>query len=738
MQDIKIDLVYLWVSAKDKKWQEKRKFWAEKLGVNGTAENSDCRFTDNEELRYSLRSAEMYAPWINKIFIVTDNQIPEWLDTNHPKIKIIDHKEIMPKDCLPCFNSNALETCLDNISELSEYFLYANDDMFFSAPVKPNDFFNKDGKPIINLRLRKWQEITNTHMQNIEFTLDLFQNKFKLQENLQAVEPSHCIDAYRKSYFSKCKHLFQKDFDKTMRCKFRSENSVQRIIHSLYILENTLGVLCLNPMIEEQDFQSLVDNLYLKLDPVDFMKPKIECLKPKLLCINDLQYTCDIDRRNLKQLLYQLFNQKADWEKELKSEYIVKPIYDKTANTIVFSFNNDYCKYFSVLLQSIISNNKDDKKYDIVIFNNDISENNRKLLYQMLPDTFSLRFFDMLDFLQENFPDLELKTRNNWSVEMYYRIFIPLIMPDYKKVLYLDSDMVVNCDISDLFEINFNDKEILAVKDTTPQVFHLTQHQERREYVKNCLKLGNEKNYFNSGMIMFNLAKINKNFYSDKIKQAFKIENLLYPDQDILNVIFENNVQLISSQWNFLCGDFVWDKHFVNRLSGEYLEDIQKSISNPKVIHFTSPRKPWNYDLELHFELFWKYARLTPFYEEILYKMNQEVAFKKIVESAKYTNLYLQIQNGKNIAFWGASIFLEDFINSYDLISDNIIGIIDKNPSKKGKFIRDYKIFAPEELKELNPHEIIITIVNSAKERAEEVKSYLNKEGFSNIIVRTL
>lgn len=85
----------------------------------------------------------MYAPWINKIFIVTDNQIPDWLDTNHPKIRIIDHKEIMPEECLPCFNSNAIETCIDNITELSEYFLYANDDMFFSSPVKPDDFLIK-------------------------------------------------------------------------------------------------------------------------------------------------------------------------------------------------------------------------------------------------------------------------------------------------------------------------------------------------------------------------------------------------------------------------------------------------------------------------------------------------------------------------------------------------------------------------------------------------------------------
>lgn len=62
MKDIKIDLVYLWVNDKDEKWQKKRKYWANKLEVNGTPEDSECRYSNNDELKYSLRSAEMYAP----------------------------------------------------------------------------------------------------------------------------------------------------------------------------------------------------------------------------------------------------------------------------------------------------------------------------------------------------------------------------------------------------------------------------------------------------------------------------------------------------------------------------------------------------------------------------------------------------------------------------------------------------------------------------------------------------
>ena len=64
---------------------------------------------DNGELKYSLRSIGLYAPWVRKIFIVTDNQVPEWLDTAHPKIQIVDHSEILPEESRPCFNSVIIE-----------------------------------------------------------------------------------------------------------------------------------------------------------------------------------------------------------------------------------------------------------------------------------------------------------------------------------------------------------------------------------------------------------------------------------------------------------------------------------------------------------------------------------------------------------------------------------------------------------------------------------------------------
>ena len=734
MKDIKIDLVYLWVDDKDEEWQKKRRFWANKLGIVSSEENNDCRYSNNDELKYSLRSAQMYAPWINKIFIVTDGQVPKWLDTNHPKIRIVDHKEIMPEDCLPCFNSAAIEACIDNIPDLSEYFLYANDDMFFASPVEPEYFYN-DEKPIVNLRTRKWTEPNNIYTQRILYTEDLFNKTFGKNPNLCMSDPSHCIDVYRKSSFKSCKNLFQEEFDKLIHRKFRCPNTIQRIIFSLFMIEKNQGVLKLNPPIAEQEFYSNIDNLYLKLESKYSIEDVIKKFAPKLLCINDTEDTRDEDRRKLKTILANTFPIRQSWE--IVEEFTIQPVFEGDYYSIVFSFDNKYCKYFAVLLKSLIENSHGEK-FDIIVFNSDITENNRKLLFNMLPNNFNLRFFDISDFISTNFPEIKLKSLNNWSVEIYNRIFIPLLMPLYKKVLYLDTDIIINQPLNELFNTDFENNQILAVKDATAQILHLKEFKERYEHIKNCLGIKKETDYFNSGMIMFNIPAIDKREYKYSIEQAFKQEKLLYPDQDILNVIFERKVKYVSNKWNLCCGIFIWNKDFMSSIDGDYLLDIESAFAKPVVLHYTSPQKPWNSKLELYYEIFWKYARLTPFYEDILLAMNKETALKTIIEGAKFTNLYLQIQNEKRIVLWGASIFLEEFIRKYNILNTNVIGIIDKNPYKKGKFIGQYEIFAPEDLEYLQAEEIIITIVNSARERALEVKEYINQHGIQNIVVKTI
>lgn len=137
----KIDLVYLWCDGEDPTFIKRKKERFIAFGRKFSDENhGSTRYVQYDELKFSLRSAYKNMPWINHIFIVTDNQKPKWLG-NHPKITIIDHSQIIPKNILPTFSSPTIEMYLSNIPNLSEHFIYSNDDMFFLKPLKPSDFF---------------------------------------------------------------------------------------------------------------------------------------------------------------------------------------------------------------------------------------------------------------------------------------------------------------------------------------------------------------------------------------------------------------------------------------------------------------------------------------------------------------------------------------------------------------------------------------------------------------------
>ncbi|MFD0143252.1 MULTISPECIES: stealth conserved region 3 domain-containing protein [unclassified Streptomyces] len=148
--DFPIDAVYTWVDDTDPAWRKKRDAARKAHGmpVDG-AEAGDVRFRNRDELRYSLRSLATHAPWIRKIFLVTDDQTPSWLNTEHPDIQVVSHSEIFADPSwLPTFNSHAIESQLHRIEGLSEHFLYVNDDVFFGRPLAPNKFFQSNGNSL--------------------------------------------------------------------------------------------------------------------------------------------------------------------------------------------------------------------------------------------------------------------------------------------------------------------------------------------------------------------------------------------------------------------------------------------------------------------------------------------------------------------------------------------------------------------------------------------------------------
>lgn len=305
----KIDMVYLWCDLADENFKKKKEECAKKYGVEFNA-NNDCRYIDNDELKYSLRSLEKFAPWINNIFIVTDEQVPKWLNTEHSKIKIVDHKDIMPESALPSFNSTAILHNIVNIEGLSEYFLYSDDDTFCCDYVSP-EFFFKEGNPVCRF-IKPYKDDDNSGYTNIlrngdKLLKDKFGNKLPM-----GLKPHHNIDAYRKSLILKCKEEFKEEIEKSSVSPFRKSSDIERAIYQKYACLTGCGIF------EQTDktniFNRRKDSLEL-FSQSRKKEQKLKKFKPKLFCINDTEETTDANRRETKEFLEMMFPKKSQFEK---------------------------------------------------------------------------------------------------------------------------------------------------------------------------------------------------------------------------------------------------------------------------------------------------------------------------------------------------------------------------------------------------------------------------------------
>ncbi|WP_167132409.1 Stealth CR1 domain-containing protein [Paramicrobacterium chengjingii] len=139
-----IDFVVTWVNDEDAQWAENRRAAAIREG-NDTGAASDVRYRDWGILRYWFRSVELFCPWIRTIHFVTDTKLPEWLDVANPKLNIVDGRALKGHD-VDTYSSRSIESRLHLIPELSEKYVYFNDDFFVGRPLEP-EFFFKNGLP---------------------------------------------------------------------------------------------------------------------------------------------------------------------------------------------------------------------------------------------------------------------------------------------------------------------------------------------------------------------------------------------------------------------------------------------------------------------------------------------------------------------------------------------------------------------------------------------------------------
>lgn len=246
-----IDFVVPWVNDSDPKWRKKYNDFAE--GREKNSGNDVARFEDYGTFKYWFRAVEKYAPWVHKIYLITDHQVPGWINKNNSKIVLINHEDYIPEKYLPTFNSNVIELCIPKINSLSNNFVLFNDDLFINKQVYPNYFF-KNQKPVdvgFFKPITPVGEFDHIILNNVSLINQIYNKRkiekknflkyhsFKytpkqlLQSYLNMIYPkilgfydSHSAIPYRKDTYQSVCNIFKQEVTTTLNNKFRTNEDV--------------------------------------------------------------------------------------------------------------------------------------------------------------------------------------------------------------------------------------------------------------------------------------------------------------------------------------------------------------------------------------------------------------------------------------------------------------------------------------------------------------------------------
>jgi stealth protein CR2/Stealth-like protein len=313
-----VDAVYTWVDGSDPGFQAMRRHYA------GPAPADQAnRYRSNGELRFSLRSLLRHAPWVRRVHILTNGQVPGWLDRSHPRIHVVTHAEVFPKpQCLPTFNSHAIEMCLHRIPGLSRRFLYLNDDFFLGRDVRPAEFFTPDGGQMVfvdDFPLMCDPRQGSARERACAFTQNLLTERWGTPAGARLL-PSHAPQAYDRDLLFRLESLFQDEFRATRGHRFRSGNDLAlNVLYGYTLLESAaergLHQIRVLPDRSRQYRFFILEHRYLR---TFHHYVKILWQRPCFLCIND--DLGDVPRRHplllsLRAFLPLYYWWRAPWER---------------------------------------------------------------------------------------------------------------------------------------------------------------------------------------------------------------------------------------------------------------------------------------------------------------------------------------------------------------------------------------------------------------------------------------
>ncbi|ECL6397957.1 glycosyltransferase family 8 protein, partial [Campylobacter jejuni] len=281
-----------------------------------------------------------------------------------------------------------------------------------------------------------------------------------------------------------------------------------------------------------------------------------------------------------------------------------------------------YLPYLAVILHSIKINSSKDYNYDICILYNSLNKENMDKIKNFIQDiNISIRFINISPHIYNAKKQVHFHVAAHFKEANYYRFFIPSIFKNYKKIIYLDCDMLVLKDLKDLYSYNFN-TSIAACKEITAILIVLNNIDKYYiDFINSKQAFKDISNYIQSGVLVYNISKCIENNFTQKCLDTLKyLEHPPIVDQDVINSAFEGDISFLDARWNFTWNLPIRYPNFKTLLPKAFTKDALKMIKNPYIIHYNDIFKPWNSPHLPNAHLWWHYARQTPFYEEILFK----------------------------------------------------------------------------------------------------------------------
>lgn len=279
--------------------------------------------------------------------------------------------------------------------------------------------------------------------------------------------------------------------------------------------------------------------------------------------------------------------------------------------SICFASDDNYAPYLKVAIYSLLCNRNRERSYDIIILHKRISREHQGEILGLVDGKsgVSIRFVNVVEADRE----LQSDVGCYYAVETNYRLLLfSKLFQNYRRMLYLDCDIIVTGDVGELFDVDLEGKSAAGVEDvgfrwlayTKRAIFLDNKPYNVLNYCTDVLGIKDPGGYVNAGVLLFDLEKCRQKVSFRDVVETLHSRNFFYNDQDVLNILLEGNIKQVDCKWNYMNNIAFYlecdRKEFRELYLDLYREDY-------RIIHYISAKKPWNGEVPMG-EVWQKYA----------------------------------------------------------------------------------------------------------------------------------